>query len=446
MTQISLNYHLKNLFELLAIPSISAQKEYKGEMLKAANWIKNKLNSLNFDANILKTSGHPVVYAESLKAGSDKPTLLIYGHYDVQDPGNLLEWSSKPFQPEVRSGNVYARGAADDKGQLYTWISAIEEIGKRKDSNFNIKFIIEGEEEVGSKNMDDFVGDNLALLKSDICLISDTHCLSEHQPVITAGLRGILYYQLKIKSLNKDVHSGTYGGNVANPANIMASIISKIKDENKKIIVPGFYENVRKLSKREIKRLMEFPFTKKEVTKESGAKNTFGETSYSVQERVSTRPTFDVNGIWSGYLGEGEKTIIPAEAYAKFSMRLVPNQTCDDLAEKFEDYIKSIMPDEVDYELERTSSGEPVLFDTKSKFFKIAEYVYKKTFENKPLYFSWGGSIPVTAIFKKRLGIDSVLMGYGLPDDGLHSPNEKLSLSMFEKGIKTNIKYLKNIY
>lgn len=438
--------YLPELFELLSIPTISAQKEHKKDMKLACKWLTKKLRKLGFKADILATSGHPVVYAENLKAGAKKPIILVYGHYDVQSPDPLEQWVSDPFKPEIRSGNIYGRGTADDKGQFYTWIAAIQEILKKdKKLPVNIKFLLEGEEEVGSKNLDEFVNQNTSLLKADICAISDGHNISESQPVITYGLRGIVYYDVRLKSLAKDVHSGTYGGNVLNPVTVLAQIVSKLKNENHKVLIPGFYDDVRKLTKKEVFDLSKFPFREKEILKETGAKVVAGESGHIVQVRGGARPTLDVNGIWGGYQAEGPKTIIPADAGAKISIRLVPYQTAIDIAKKFEKFIKSLVPEGIDLTLELLSDGEPIIVDKESKYFKAAEYAYKKIFGKKPLYELSGGSVPITATFKNGVNMDSILMGYGLPDDGLHSPNEKLSLSMFEKGIQTNIKFLKSL-
>lgn len=445
--QAKYDKYLKELFELLAIPSISAQSTHQKDMEKAAEWLKKRLERLNFKAKILPTKGHSVVYAESLKAGRDRPAVLIYGHYDVQSPDPLDEWSSKPFKPEVRSNNIYARGAADDKGQFYTWIAALDQLTKSgaEKPPVNVKFLIEGEEEVGSANLDEFIEDNLALLKSDVCVLSDTHCLSENQPMIDYGLRGLSYMEISVKALAKDVHSGLYGGNVLNPANVLADIINNLKNKNHKITIPGFYDNVRELSSKEKKELERLPFTDKEIIEETGAKVVAGEKEFGYHARAGARPTLDVNGIWAGYTGEGPKTIIPGSAHAKISMRLVPNQTSKEIGKKFEKYVKKIAPKGVEVKVKMIATGEPILIDTKSKYFKSAEKAYTKVFGKKPVYELSGGSIPVTATFKNLLGIDSILMGYGLPDDGLHSPNEKLSLTMFEKGIKTNVEFLKNL-
>ncbi len=436
------NKHLKELFELLAIPTISAQSQHQKDMRQACQWLKRKLTNLSFKAKIMPTGGHPVVYAENLKAGKNKPTVLIYGHYDVQSPDPLDEWQSDPFKPEIRNDNLYARGANDNKGQFYTWIAAIEEI---KELPVNIKFLLEGEEEVGSKNLDKFVAQNKSLLKADICVLSDTHCLSESEPLIVSGLRGLTYVEIRLRTLQKDVHSGTYGGNVLNPATVLAQIIAQLKDKNHHVLIPGFYKNVRRLSQAEKRKLTQFPFREKQVKEETGAKKVVGEKNFSVQARAGTRPTLDVNGLWGGYQKEGAKTIIPAQAGAKISMRLVPNQTSREIYDKFKNYVRKITPQGVELIIKKLSGGEPILMDTSSQYFQVAEKAYSKVFGKKPIYAFEGGSIPVTATLKNLLGIDSILMGYGLPDDGLHGPNEKLSLTMFEKGIKTNTEFLKNL-
>ena len=450
------NSYLKELFDFLSIPSISAQSSHKKDINSAAVWLQKKFTRLGFDSEVLPTEGHPVVYAENLKAGNKKATALIYGHYDVQSPDPLDQWITDPFKPEIRSGNIYARGAADDKGQLYTWIAAIEELLKNTSVSrevhsqggilpVNVKFIIEGEEEIGSKNLDEFIERNRAILSANVCALSDTHCLTESQPLIDYGLRGIVYTQVKVKTLGRDVHSGIYGGNVLNPINIVANLIAKLKDDDQNILIPGFYDSVRVLNKEERVQLNKVPFTDKEIIKETGAEVVAGEKDFSVNERAGTRPTLDVNGIWGGYTNEGPKTIIPSSAHAKISMRIVPNQKADNVYVQFENYLQSIVPNGVELTIELLSTAESVLFETKSKYFKAAEKAYEKVFGNKPIYELSGGTIGAAAAIKNTLGIDCVLMGYGLPDDGLHSPNEKLSIFMFEKGIKTNIEFLKNI-
>ncbi len=435
--------HLTSLFEFLKIPSISAQSNHAADIQKAASWLKVKLVELGFSSSILPTKGHPVVYGELL-ANFNLPTVLVYGHYDVQSPDPLNEWSSGPFEPTVRAGNIYCRGVADDKGQLYTWIAAIEELQLANSMpKVNIKFLIEGEEEVGSKNLSEFVKDNRALLKADVCVISDSHCLSPNQPLIEYGLRGLTYTEVHLKTFPKDVHSGLYGGNVPNPIQILSSMISKLKDDSGKVLVPGFYDNIRRLTKTERKQLNKLPFGKDQVLEETGSLVIFGEPQFTIAERAGARPTLEINGIWGGYQGEGPKTIIPGEAWAKISMRIVPFQNSQEIFEKFKAFIKSLTPKGVLSEVKFISSAEPILLDTKAKYFKYSESAYKSIFGKTPIYGLSGGTIGVVADFKNVLGIDSILMGYGLPDDGLHSPNEKLSLAMFEKGIKTNIEFFK---
>jgi acetylornithine deacetylase/succinyl-diaminopimelate desuccinylase-like protein len=437
---------INELIELLKIPSISSQSEHKEDMRKAAKWVESKLEEIGFKASVLKTTFNPVVYAENLAAGIDKPTILIYGHYDVQAEGDLSEWASSPFIPEIRSNNIYARGTADDKGQLFTWIAAVETLLKEeKRLPVNIKFLIEGAEEEGSRGLDEFVADNTALLKADTCVISDSHSLSETQPLICYGLRGLTYMEMKVSALSSDVHSGIYGGNVINPLNVLAQMISKLKDENGKILIPGFYDNARKVSQEEQDELSLFPMSEDDIKKETGAKGIFGEKDFGIAARAGARPTLDVNGIWGGYQGEGAKTIIPGSAGAKISMRLVPFQSSHEIEEKFTKFVKLIAPNEVDVEVKALNHSEPVIFEKNNKFFKAAEEAFTEVFGTKPLYELSGGSIGVTVSFKNLLGLDSVLLGYGLPDDNLHGPNEKLSLSMFEKGIKTNIEFLKKL-
>lgn len=444
---MNIDKYISELFELLSIPSVSAQSEHKKDILSAAKWLRKRLKKLGFKSEILPTAGHPVVYAENLKAGKNKPTVLIYGHYDVQDTGNLKEWKSEPFKPVVKAGNIYARGASDDKGNSYTWIAAIDEFTKSGKSELpvNVKFLFEGEEEIASKSLREFMGENRSLLKADYAIVADTACVSEEQPLIEYGLRGIIYYNVTVKTLTQDVHSGTFGGNVLNPINVLAFIISKVKNDKHRILVPGFYENVRKLPKTEKIAAKKFPLNEKDVIQKTGARMATGEAGYSVVERKGARPSFDVNGVWGGYQGEGPKTVIPQSAGAKFSFRLVANQNAKDITRKFEKYIKQITPKGAEVTLELLGADNPIITDLRSPFIKPAEKALEKVFGKKPLYHLEGGSIPVTAIFKEILGIESLLMGYALPDDAHHGPNEKMSVSMFEKGIRTNIEFLKNL-
>lgn len=437
--------HLEELKQLLEIPSISAQSEHLKDIRKAGEWLVDHLSSIGMDnAKLMETAGHPVVYADWLHA-KNATTVLIYGHYDVQAADPLEEWETPPFEPTEKNGNLYARGTADDKGQLFTHIKAIEAImaidGKLP---VNVKFMLEGEEEIASANLDAFIQNNKEFLDADVCLISDSHSLSTTQPLIDYGLRGIVYAQVEIKALNKDVHSGSYGGNVPNPANILADIISKLKNsKTHKITIPGFYDKVREPSKKELKELEESFFNEESIKSETGASEAIGVEGQSVAERAGARPTLDVNGMVSGYIGEGPKTIIPAKASAKISMRLVPHQTAAEIEEMFENYVKEMAPDYVDFEVKFLGSGDPILMNRNSKYFKAAEKAFETVFGNLPIYEMNGGSIPVTATLKDLLQIDSVLMGFGLPDDRLHAPNEKMNLEMFYKGIKASAVFFK---
>ncbi len=435
--------YVNELSELIKIKSISGEADFDGEVKKAADWLRNRLTGLGFESRVMQTSYNPVVYGEWLRAGEKAKTILIYGHYDVQSPEPLSEWKSDPFVPTIRNGNMYARGMADDKGQLYTWISAISELVKNNKLEVNVKFLIEGAEEVGSKGLDEFVKKNKQLLKADVCVLSDTHCLSESKPLITYGLRGLVYFDMVVSSLKNDVHSGIYGGNVLNPANELARMLTQMKDEKGEIKIPGFYDNVRQLGNKEKVELAKFPFTIENIKNETGACVVVGEEKRSIPERAGARPTLDVNGIWGGYSREGSKTIIPASAGAKVSMRLVPYQSSKEISSKFEKFVRLITPKGLKVEINELNTAEPVLLEKESEYFLCAEEAYKSVFGRKPLYELSGGSIGVVVDFKNVLGIDSVMMGYGLPDDGLHAPNEKMSLTMFEKGIETNMEFLR---
>ncbi len=438
---------LTTLIELLKIPSISAQSEHKEDTKHAAEWLEKKLAELKFDTKIYETKGHPIVYGEHI-VDKTKPTILIYGHYDVQSPDPLEAWITPPFEPTIRDNNLYARGVADDKGQLFTHFCAIEAILNTKNNlNVNVKFLIEGEEEVGGPNLDSFVKENIELLRADICLISDSHSLSTTQPLIDYGLRGIVYLELTLSTMPRDVHSGLYGGNIPNAAMELVSILTKLKDETtQKILIPKFYDDVRTLSAEELDEFKRSPFTKETIISETKVKQLVG-VDLDIKtpiERSGAQPTLDVNGMHSGYIGEGPKTIIPAKASCKISMRLVPNQTEDKIYLEVEKYLKEITPPYVDLKIKKLHGGNPILFNRDSAYFKKAEEALIMVFGNKPVYELLGGSIPVTAIFKELLGIDSILMGFGLPDDGLHSPNEKLNLAMFYNGIKTSTYFLES--
>lgn len=449
--------YVSELIDWLKIPSISGEIKYRQDLDRAALWLVGRLHKLGFEAQTMETDFLPVVFGE-LKATSDKeqvtkkskkaPTVLIYGHYDVQAPEPLDEWHSKPFEPKIKNGNLYARGVADDKGQFYTWVAAIDEIleGIKKDKEdfpVNIKILCEGAEEEGSRGLSEFIRQHKQLLAADVCVVSDTHCLSPSQPVITYGLKGLYYTQLEIQTLAQDAHSGIYGGNVLNAATVLSQVIAQLKAKDHRVLIPGFYDPVRKLSAKETKDLATYPWKAANIKAEVGATVVAGEKNYSVAARAGARPTIDINGIWSGYQGEGSKTIIPAQAAAKISMRLVPFQNPAQVHTQLSDYLDTIVPKGATYTLNQLTSSEPVLIDRSSNYFKLAEQAYKSVFGQKPVYELSGGSIGVVADFKHILGIDTLLMGYGLPDDGLHSPNEKMSLEMFEKGIQTNSRFLK---
>ncbi len=433
---------IQELFDFLSIPSISAKKENKKDIKKASFWLFKKFKSIGLNSKIFQTKGNPIVYAEKIN-NKERPTVLIYGHYDVQSPEPLEEWSSPPFQPEIRKGNIYARGSSDNKCQLYTWISAIEKTPQNLLPN--IKFVVEGEEETGSENFETFIKKHKKLVKADICVISDSHCLSENQPLISYGLRGLAYFELQINTLSKDVHSGLYGGNVANPAIILCQLISKMKDENGYILIPHFYDRVRKLSPKEKKILKELPIKEEDIISETGALKVFGEKGFSIHERAGARPTLDVNGIWGGYIEEGQKTIIPASASVKISTRIVPNQKPSEIEKIFKSFVLKNTPKTAKVKIQTLSLSEPVIMNIENPFFRKAESALEKVFGKKPIYELSGGSIGAASVIKNKLGTDCILMGYGLPNDGLHAPNEKFSLKMLEKGIKTNIEFLKNV-
>ena len=437
---------MDELKELLSIQSISAQTEHNKDIRYAAEWLRNHLESIGMEnAQVMETAGHPVVYADWLNA-KDKPTILIYGHYDVQAPDPLDEWESPPFEPTERNGNLYGRGTADDKGQLFTHIKAIEAImAVDEELPVNVKFLLEGEEEVGGINLYPFIKENIKLLRSDVCLISDSHSLSPTQPLIDSGLRGLTYMQIDLSTMPKDVHSGLYGGNIPNVAIELANILTKLKDEaTQKVLIPHFYDNVRKLTEEEDTELRNSIYNENTVLQETGVKQIIGVEGQSPAERAGAKPTLDVNGMVSGYTGEGPKTIIPAKASAKISMRLVPKQTSKEIEAKFIKYVREITPNYVYIDVKTLSTGEPILFDRNSEYFRNAEIALEKVFGNKPMYELSGGSIPVTETFKTLLGIDSVLFGFGLPDDGLHSPNEKISIEMFYKGTETSARFFKS--
>lgn len=428
---------LEELFELLRFPSVSADPKYKEDVLKAADYIADKLKSAGADkVEVCKTAGYPIVYGEKIVDAS-LPTVLIYGHYDVQPADPLEMWKTPPFEPTVRDGKIYARGACDDKGQVYMHIKAFELMMKTDTLACNVKFMIEGEEEVGSNNLGIFVKANVERLKADVVLISDTSMISMENPSIETGLRGLAYMEVEVTGPNRDLHSGVYGGAVANPATVLCQMIASLHDENNHVSIPGFYDDVVKLTDDEKKALNSAPFNLEGYKKDLDIKSEWGEKGYSTLERTGTRPTLEVNGIWSGYIGEGAKTVLPAKANAKISMRLVPNQSSTEIAELFTKHFESIAPDTVKVKVKAHHGGEPAVTPTDSAAYRAAEMAVEKSFGKKPIPTRGGGSIPIVALFEEVLGLKSVLFGFGLDSDALHSPNEKYDIFNYYKGIET---------
>lgn len=428
---------LDELFQLLRIPSISARTEHKDDMVKAATFIKDMLLDNGADkAEVLSTAGHPVVFA-SKTINPLLPTILIYGHYDVQPVEPLDLWNSSPFEPVIRDGKIYARGADDNKGQLFMHLKAFESMVKTDTLPCNVKFMIEGEEEIGSVHLKGFCEQNKEMLKSDVILISDTTMLSPDRPSITVGLRGLSYLEVEVTGPNRDLHSGLYGGAVANPINILAEMISKLKDNNNRITISGFYDDVIELNSEERTEMARAPFDLTNYKRALDIDEVVGETGYSTIERTGIRPTLDVCGIWGGYTGEGAKTVLPSKAYAKISMRLVPNQQSKKIDKLFEDYFVSIAPPGVKVKVTSLHGGEGYVSPTDTIAYKSASMAVELVYGTKPIPVRSGGSIPIVSDFEKVLGVKSILMGFGLDSDAIHSPNENYPLVQFERGIQT---------
>jgi acetylornithine deacetylase/succinyl-diaminopimelate desuccinylase-like protein len=438
------NRFLNELFELLRIPSISADSKYRNDVKRAAEYVKSALEKAGADkAEICPTKGHPIVYAEKIIDPKLK-TVLVYGHYDVQPPDPLELWTSPPFEPQIRDEKIYARGSCDDKGQMFMHIKALETMMNTTGLPCNIKFLIEGEEEVGSSNLAEFTRNNKEKLKADVILISDTSMIANDIPSIDVGLRGLSYVEVEVTGPNRDLHSGVYGGAVANPIQILCEMIAKMKDENNRITIPGFYDDVVELTKAERDELNKAPFNLEEYKKDLGIEEVHGESGYTTLERTGIRPTFEVNGIWGGYTGEGAKTVLPSKAFAKISMRLVPNQQSEKITRLFTDYFTSIAPRSVKVKVMPHHGGEPVVTPTNSPAYLAAAKAMEETFGKKPIPTRGGGSIPIVAMFEKELGLKSVLMGFGLDSDLIHSPNEHFGLFNFFKGIETIPLFYKN--
>lgn len=442
---------INELLELLRIPSVSADPKFKADVLKAAEYVKESLLKAGADkAEIRETAGYPIVYGEKIVDPS-APTVLVYGHYDVQPADPYELWDSPPFEPVIKQtelhpeGAIFARGSADDKGQFYMHVKAFEAMMQTGNLGCNVKFMIEGEEEVGSSNLETFVKENKSLLEADAVLISDTHMISLDHPSVTVGLRGLAYMEIEVTGPNKDLHSGTFGGAVANPINILCKMIASLHDDQGRITIPGFYDKVEELSAAYRDELNKAPFDEEVYRKKLDVAETFGEAGYTTIERTGIRPTLDVNGIWGGYTGEGAKTVLPSKAYAKISMRLVPHQDFTEISDLFEKHFKAIAPASVKVKVQPHHGGHPAVVSTESKAYKAAEAAIMEVFGKKAIPTREGGSIPITSLFQKELGVDPILMGFGLDTDDIHSPNEHYGVKNYMLGIETIALFFKQL-
>jgi acetylornithine deacetylase/succinyl-diaminopimelate desuccinylase-like protein len=428
---------LNELLDLLRIPSVSADSKFKNDMLRAAEYVRDRILEAGADrAEIYETAGHPVVYGEKL-INPSLPTVLIYGHYDVQPADPYELWDSPPFEPVIKNDRIYARGSCDDKGQFYMHIKALETMLATNSLTCNVKIMIEGEEEIGSSNLGTFVKEHQEMLKCDTILISDTSIIANDVPSIETGLRGLTYVEVEVIGANRDLHSGVYGGGVANPINVLCEMIASLKDKNGHITIPGFYDKVEDLTPEQRTALNAAPFDLEEYKKELQIGDVLGEEGFTTIERTSVRPTLDVNGIWGGYIGEGAKTVLPSKANAKISMRLVPNQTDDEICALFTKHFESITPASVKVKVVPHHGGLPYVTPTDSVEYKAAEMAMEESFGKKPIPTRGGGSIPIVALFEQELGCKSILMGFGLDIDNLHSPNESYGIFNYYKGIET---------
>ena len=428
---------LDELFELLRIESVSADSKFKNEVNKAADWLVSSFKKISLDnVEKIKTKGHPIVYAEKILDDSF-PTILVYGHYDVQPADPYELWDSPPFEPTIKNKKIYARGACDDKGQMYMHLKAYEALQNTSKINFNIKFMIEGEEECGSDSLEEFVSKNKEKLSADVIVISDTSIINNDNPSITVGLRGLSYMEIELTGPNRDLHSGTYGGAVNNPINQLCEMIASLKDKNGIIQIPGFYDKVVNYGEEERDVINKVPFDISEFKSHIDIGDTFGETGFSTVERIGTRPTLDVNGIWGGYTNEGAKTVLPSKAYAKISMRLVSNQSSSEISSLFTKHLNNICPKSCKIKVTEHHGGEPCVVNTDTKGYRSAYKAFQDVWKKNPVPTFDGGSIPIVALFKKELGLDSILMGFGLDEDAIHSPNESYGLFNFYKGIET---------
>ncbi|MBK8984418.1 MAG: dipeptidase [Ignavibacteria bacterium] len=439
--------YIDDLKVFLRIPSVSTNPENKNDVRDCANYVEGELKSIGLEnVTIYETPGHPIVYGDWLNAGVDKPTILIYGHYDVQpvDPLNL--WTDPPFEPTVRDGNIYARGSADDKGQVFIHMKSIEaHLLNNGKLPVNIKFLIEGEEEIGSENLDEFISKNKTLLKCDYVVVSDSAMFDYDVPSICYGLRGLAYMQVEVTGPNRDLHSGSFGGAVNNPINALAHIIVNLKDDKGKILIDGFYDDVLKISEKEREEFKKLPFNEKKYMEDLEISELFGEEGYTTLERASARPTLDCNGIWGGFQGEGAKTVLPSHAGAKISMRLVPNQEPEKIEKLFTDYVNKISPDSVKVKVIPLHGGKGAITPIDSPAIDAAVEALRLGFGKAPVFTREGGSIPVVNTFQTLLEADTILLGFGLPDENAHSPDEHLNLSNFQRGILSIAHYFNEL-
>ena len=428
---------LEELFSLIRIPSISAKHEHKADMTKCAEkWVELLLSSGADKAEVMPTEGNPIVYGEKI-IGEGKPTVLVYAHYDVMPAEPLDLWKSNPFEPEIRDGKIYARGADDDKGQGMIQVKGFETALNEGLLDCNVKFIFEGEEEIGSPSLESFCEKHKELLKADIILVSDTSMVSAEVPSLTTGLRGLAYWEIEVTGPNRDLHSGHFGGAVANPINVLCKLIADITDADGRITIPGFYDGVEELSAREREMIAKVPFSEEKYKQAIDVNALFGEKGYSTLERNSCRPSFDVCGIWGGYTGEGSKTVLPSKAYAKVSCRLVPHQNHEKISKMFEEYIANVAPDYVKVKVTPMHGGEGYVCPIDLPAYQAAEKAVEIAFGQTPLAVRRGGSIPIISTFEQVLGIKTVLMGFGLEQNAIHSPNESCRLDIFYKGIES---------
>lgn len=442
---------LEELIAILKIPSISADPAHAVDVKKAAAAMAEALQEAGLETTqIFETEGHPIVFGEK-KVNPSWPTVLVYGHYDVQPPDPIELWESPPFEPVIKktethpNGAIYARGACDDKGQVFMHIKAIEAMLKHDSLRCNVKFLLEGEEEVGSENLAGFCHEHREILKCDVVLISDTSIISNETPSITSGLRGLCYVEVTVTGANRDLHSGVYGGAVANPINVLSQMIASLHDEDQRITIPGFYDKVQELSQQERVDMNKAPHDEEAYKRDLGIEAVMGESGYTTLERTSVRPTLDVNGIWGGYISEGAKTVLPSKAHAKISMRLVPDQDPDEIVVLFTDHFKAIAPDGVKVDVRPHHHGRPAVTPVDSVEYKAASMAMEQTFGKKPIPARGGGSIPIVSLFEEELGVKSVLMGFGLDSDAIHSPNEHYGIFNFYQGIRT-IPYFYQFY